>query len=485
MFDNSFFKKISNSYYLTFLLFFLAFVLRFYEFNDLGFWGDEILTYWETQPLQTYNEVWLKIRQTEYNSPLYFYILNVYNHYFDYSAYSVRLFHIIFGFSSLIIVFFISKYLFSTFLSNLVLFFLSINLFLIWISTEVRIISFVLFFYLFLILFFFQIIKNIHSPKISFFEIILLSFFNLFTLSLHPFAIAIIISQLLFLFLMLVNDKGLLKKKIILYIFIITLFCFFYVLLNIDYILWRLNGDSLAHHKLSYKFFIGYNFKSFFSSYFLGFVNLFLIALSFWKIKKNIYENLFLLYLKIILIITYLFIIFVSLTFSGITGARYWAYLVPIIILINIFYLSNIKNKLLQNSIILALIFFTIFVCINDYKKPQIRKPDTPGLVNFINKSDISNIVSQNILPFDHYLRNAYKKDLDKKIFYINEINQFNNDFLFICLDLLWIPNKSTYTKEIYDCYPKNISLKKFEKMETIKFYGYAISKFKYNKSNN
>jgi len=93
-------------------------------------------------------------------------------------------------------------------------FFLSINLFLIWISTEVRIISFVLFFYLFLILLFFQIIKNIHSPKISFFEIVLLSFFNLFTLSLHPFAIAIIISQLLFLFLMLINDKGLLKKKI-------------------------------------------------------------------------------------------------------------------------------------------------------------------------------------------------------------------------------------------------------------------------------
>ena len=483
--ENYFFKKISNSYYVTFILFFLAFILRFYEFSNLGFWGDEILTYWETQPLQTYNEVWLKIRQTEYNSPLYFYILNIYNNYFDYSAYSVRLFHIIFGFSSLIIVFFISKYLFSTYLSNLVLFFLSINLFLIWISTEVRIISFVLFFYLFLILLFFQIIKNIHSPKISLFEIILLSFFNLFTLSLHPFAIAIIISQLLFLFLMLINDKGSLKKKIIFYIFLIILFCFFYAFLNKDYILWRLSGDPLIHHKLTYKFFIGYNFKSFFNSYFLGFVNLFLIALSFWKIKKNIYGNLYLLYLKVILIITYLFIIFVSLTFSGITGARYWTYLVPIITLINIFYLSNIKNRLLQNSIIITLIFFTIFVSINDYKKPQLRKPDTPGLIKYINNSDVQNIVSQNVLYFDHYIRNAYKKKLNKKIFYNDKINQFNDDFLNICLDLIWIPNKSTYTKEIYDCYPKNISLKKFERIETLKFYGYAISKFKFNKSNN
>ena len=155
--------------------------------------------------------------------------------------------------------------------------------------------------------------------------------------------------------------------------------------------------------------------------------------------KKYLLKFLFIIF-KNNLYSYYLFIIFVSLTFSGIIGARYWTYLVPIITLINIFYLSNIKKKLLQNSIIITLIFFTIFVCVNDYKKPQIRKPDTPGLVKFINNSDISNIVSQsdpsnivspNVLPFDHYLRNAYKKDLDKKIFYINEINQFN-DFLYM-----------------------------------------------------
>ena len=121
----------------------------------------------------------------------------------------------------------------------------------------------------------------------------------------------------------------------------------------------------------------------------------------------------------------------------------------------------------------------------NDYKNPQLRKPDTPGLIKYINNSDVQNIVSENVLYFDHYIRNAYKKNLNKKIFYNDKINQFNDDFLYICLDLIWIPNKSTYTKEIYDCYPKNISLKKFERIETLKFYGYAISKFKFNKSNN
>ena len=86
MFVNSLLKRFLNSYLLTFFIFFFAFILRFYKFDSLGFWGDEILTFWETQPLETYNEVWLKIKDTEYNSPLYFYILNIYNHYFDYSA---------------------------------------------------------------------------------------------------------------------------------------------------------------------------------------------------------------------------------------------------------------------------------------------------------------------------------------------------------------------------------------------------------------
>ena len=482
MFDNSFLKNVFSSNYLTIILLILGFTLRFYEFDNLGLWGDEILTYWETQPLQTYNEVWLKIKDTEYNSPLYFYILNIYNHYFDYSAYSIRLFHIIFGFLSLVLVFIISRYLFSKSWSNLILFLLSINLFLIWISTEVRIIAFILFFYLLLILFFFQIIKNILNKKISFFEIILLCFFNLFTLSLHPFAIVIISSQLLFLFLIYIHEKENLKKKILFYTFLIILFCIFYGLLNKEYILSRLDGDPLVHHKLSIKFFIGYNFKSFFSSYLLGFINLSFIALYIWKLKENIYKNLFLLFLTIVFICTYLFIIFTSLTFSGVSGARYWTYLVPIIIILNVSYIQNIEKKLISNSIILFLIFFTTFVCVKNFDKPQITKPDTPGLIKFINNSDTDNIISQNLFYFDHYLRTGYQNKLNKKIFYENKISEFDNDFLYICLDLVWIPNNITDTKDTYDCYPKSKNMNKFIKDKTLKFNGYAVTKFRINR---
>ena len=234
----------------------------------------------------------------------------------------------------------------------------------------------------------------------------------------------------------------------------------------------------MAHNKLSFEFFIGYNFKSFFNSYLLGFINLLLIVLSIWKMRKNLFQNLFLLYLVIIFIFTYLFIVFISMTLSGVTGSRYWTYLVPIITMINISYLSNIKNKSFSNSIILFLIFFTTFVCIKNFNNPQIRKPDTPGLIKFINKSNTENVVSQNLSYFDLYLRQGYKKNLKKKISYENDIINFNNDFLYICLDLMRIPERSTYTKEIYDCYPNLVSTDRFKKSETLKFYGYAVTKF-------
>ena len=120
-----------------------------------------------------------------------------------------------------------------------------------------------------------------------------------------------------------------------------------------------------------------------------------------------------------------------------------------------------------------------------NFNYPLIRKPDTPGLIKFINNSDIKNIVSQNLSYFDVYLRNGYKKDLKKKIFYDKDIVNFDDDFLYICLDLIWIPEKSTYSREIYDCYPKSLSKNKFKKIETLKFYGYAVTKFRINKLNN
>ena len=479
MFINFFVKKITNSYFLTFFLLLLAFFLRFYKFDAIGLWGDEILTYWETEPLQTFNEIWIKTSPTEYTPPLYFYVLNIYNHLFDYSAYTIRLFHIIFGFLSLLITFFISRHLLTKSASNLVLFLLGINLFLVSISTEVRVVPLILFFYLILILFFFNIIKNINS-KISYLDILFLTFLNVVILSLHPFTIVIISAQIIFLLLLIRKNTTDSNKKLFLYISFIILSCAIYAIINKTYILNRLDGTPLDHHKLTLKFFIGYNFKAYFTSYFLGFINLLIIAMSLWKFKNDIYKNLYILFLSIIFICTYVFIIFVSITFSSIGGARYWTYLVPIIVILNIYYLTEVKKNIFSKALILLFIIYTPINYLQKVDKPQLRKPDTPGLIAFINESNAEYIVSQNFSPFDLYLRTGYKKILKKEIYYENKINEFDNDFLYLCLDLVWIQTKGTYTDEIYNCYPKTANIEKFKKLKTLKFNGYAITRYKF-----
>ena len=191
MFFNSTFKKISKSNFLTFFLLILAFFLRFYKFDNVGFWGDEYLTFWPSKPPHTFNEVFNKsTTSADLVPPFYYYILNIYNHLFDYSAYSLRLFYIIIGFLCIVLVFFISNFLLSRSATNLVLFLLGANVFLVWCSNEARVVSVAAFFQLFLILIFFKIIKEINY-KTYILNILLLITFNIIALTIHPLSIVI------------------------------------------------------------------------------------------------------------------------------------------------------------------------------------------------------------------------------------------------------------------------------------------------------
>ena len=73
------------------------------------------------------------------------------------------------------------------------------------------------------------------------------------------------------------------------YIFFIVLSCIVYILINKEFFIWSLNGTRLSHKQLTLGFFLGLNFKHFFTSYILGFINLIIIYLSIWKLKKNIF----------------------------------------------------------------------------------------------------------------------------------------------------------------------------------------------------
>ena len=126
-------KRFSNSYLLSFLFVFLALYLRLNNYNDVGLWGDEYLTFWNSEPLYSFNEIFDRTQKSPtLVPPFYYYILNLYTHYFGHTVYSLKLFHIFLNTSCLILVFFISRYVLKNSLINLVLFLTSFNLFLIW-----------------------------------------------------------------------------------------------------------------------------------------------------------------------------------------------------------------------------------------------------------------------------------------------------------------------------------------------------------------
>ena len=153
----------------------------------------------------------------------------------------------------------------------------------------------------------------------------------------------------------------------------------------------------------------------------------------------------------------------------------------PIITIVNIYYLTKIKNNLFCKILILFLIIYSSINYFKNIKFPQVRKPDTPNLIKIFNNSNIDFIVSSNYYLFEHYLKYAYK-NFNKKIISEKEINDINFDYWYLCLDLTWAQLKGSYSDEIYDCYPKNVQNNRHSKVESLKINGFVITKYKFNK---
>jgi hypothetical protein len=467
---------LNKNIYFFFILFFLViltFFLRLYKFDQIGFWGDEYLTFTLSEPIYNYNSIHNKVLASgDLVPPFYYFVLNIYNFFFGHTAHSIRVFHIIFGFLNILLSFLISRLILKKTESLLVLYFLAFNVFLIWCSTETRVASFALFFQLLSILFFLYSLQNVKS-KFLFLYIVLLFLLNFLSLTTHPLSIIIVISQIFFL---LVNNNY--KKKNI-FLIAIVLSVIFYILFNLDYFIWSLKGTRLGHNQLTINFFIGYNFKHYFNSYILGGIHLFIIALTSYQIFKKTVKDDYLFFLFVIFIFTYLFIIIGTIFFTGLNGQRYWSYLVPIIIIINVYYLREIKRNFLSTITIFFLIIYTFIIYLDKINKPQLRKPDTPGLIKIFNETSINYIVSENYFHFENYLKKGYK-DFSKKIVSEVEINSLKDDFWYLCLDLSWVQAKGSYYDEIYECSPKLKNIYQHKKMNSIKLNGFVITKYEY-----
>ena len=480
MSDNSFFKKFSGSLFLTLFFLFLALLIRFYKFNTLGFWGDEYNPFWITEPLKTFNEIQIRTdKAPTFIPPYYYYILNLYFHLFEYSVAASKIFHIVFGVLCILITYILSKFFLKNSAANLVIYLLSFNVFFIWISNEARIICFALFFQLLNILVFFWIIKNINqSINIKKFLTLFLS--NIITLSIHPFSVVIIFSQ--FLFLIIIYKKMIYenKRKILFFLACIAFSYISYVLINFDYFFSSLSNSRQSHNQLNLNFFLGLNFKTYFQSYILGFLNLAIIYFLFFKIKEIFSKNYFISYLLLIFAITYIFIILGTVFLSGFNSPRSFSYLLPIIVILVTYMLTEFRKVFLNNILIIFFLVYTPVVYTFKIDKPVVRKPETPKLIELFNSSNIDYIVSENYSYFEHYLINGYKKKFNKKIINETDLENINEDFWYLCLDLSWHQSKGPYLDEIYECSPKKVKVVNFKKGDSMKLNGFVVTKFKY-----
>lgn len=480
-FDNSLLKKILNSFYISFFLILLALAIRFIDFNVLGFWGDEYNPFWIAEPFKTFDEISSRTSKAPtFLPPYYYYILNLYFHIFEYSAAASKIFHITFGVCCLIIIFFLSNFILKKSATNLVLYILTFNVFFIWISNEARNLCFTLFFQLLSILVFFWILKNI-KKSISINEILLLFLSNLIALSIHPFSVVIVFSQFIFLISIYKSFTKENFKKLVFYLVVIALTYFYYIFINFDYFFSSLAESRQSHNQLNFKFFIGLNFKEYFQSYILGLFNLGIVYLLFFNIKKIYHKNLLISYLLLTFAVSYIFIILGTIFLSGFNSPRSFSYLLPIIVMVVIYFLTEFKKVFFSKIIIIIFLVYTPLIYITKIDEPVVRKPETPKLIEMFNSSNINYIVSENYFYFEHYLTNGYKKIFNKKIIKEKDIKDIKEDFWYLCLDLSWHQSKGSYYDEIYECSPKNVKVENFEKDKSFKLNGFVMTKFRYS----
>ena len=259
-----------------------------------------------------------------------------------------------------------------------------------------------------------------------------------------------------------------------------VLYYLIYVIINFDYFFSSLSDSRQSHNQLNLKFFLGLNFKSYFQSYILGFLNLLMICYLFFKIREIFSRNYYVSYLLLIFAITYIFIIVGTIFLSGFNSPRSFSYLLPIIVILATYLLTDFKKIFISKILIIFFLIYTPIVYAYKIDKPVVRKPSTPELIEIFNSSNIDYIVSENYFYFEHYLINGYKKKFLKKIVKEKDIQNIKDDFWYLCLDLSWHQSKGSYYDEIYECSPKQVEVFNFKKGKSIKLNGFVVTKFKY-----
>ena len=160
-----------------------------YSFDDL--WYDEVISYWIANPNYSLIDSFNNHNLIEVNSYAYHFILKIFFSFFGYSVDTGRLFSVFFGVLSIFSTAYLVRYLAKDNSYFLAIFLIGFNVYLIGYSQEMRVYSLMYFFSSLSLIFFF---KTLFEEK-KLIQIICFNLFNLVNVLLHPFSLLIVFKQ--------------------------------------------------------------------------------------------------------------------------------------------------------------------------------------------------------------------------------------------------------------------------------------------------
>jgi len=365
----------------------------------------------------------------EYYPPLNAFLLKYVSIVFGYHIENLRLFSVTFGCGSIVLVYMVTQQFVAKKYATIATFFSSLNLFLIWQSSEIRPHSFVVFFSLLSIYLFIKILdQNFNKSKIFF---ILYIFTSIILLSSWPFTLIIFFSKFIFL-----TQRYFFTKEIKYSLFLtLIIICIFYVVLNIDYLLYNLAREE-HYAKLYSAFFYSYHFRSFFGSIYLGAILLIIFsALLIYRFKEIFFnwrkDNLII----ITIISSYFLTVLYSLLGTSVISPKYIIFALPLIIIWISINLERLNFKY-KNFYLTILISIYIVNSVVNFKNNPIDRPPSKKILNIISNSNTSIIYTPESKVYNNFIsthKQFYNNNL--KIEKIQNILSTDKKFWYLCLN--------------------------------------------------
>ena len=448
---------------------FLAIILRHHNLNFDDLWGDEIFSFWISDPEITTKESLIRA----FSSGLNFFFdlaLKFFHLFFGYDVYISRYFSFTVG----IISFFFFIYLLLNITNKKSVIFgtyiLCINLYHLKYTQELR--SYILTFLLalFFILLNFQKVNSV--KKFNLIRYIASVFTVLIMYCNHAFSILIVGSFVVFSIFEIFRNKANSKYKIFIiisYIIITIIFLIFYYFTNLSFINPdTLNGISphwMKQPKLS--FYTNFYFSEFFGSRILGLIHLIILIFCVVYFRKKLFFKSIDIYTFFVILIffSYSIPLILGYLFGPILLGRFLIFLlIPIICLLS-HYVINLDNKVIKYTFVILIILTTTINHVlyentfRFYAEPYNTKPQLKKSLQIINDSDVNEFTISKLEKNYNHVNDVYEnyviKYIEKNKYKINYYDYKKNK---LEIDKIWLINFEDITNLDFEK-PANIGI--------------------------